>query len=205
MESPRGATLGLEQIPPRRRGRAFASHHRSIEEVLTMATMQEYIERLIYQFTSTGADKVADDMNKVGAAQTTTSTSALNLEKSFNSLERRMDSSVRAAQDYASIQAKVAAAVAQNPALQERANNILALAEQRYAAAARGGSLYGQGLNAGQAQMQAFAAQAGILGDALTALGTKGLAGAAAIGGLTLAYKAASDQAHELGQKAIDL
>jgi hypothetical protein len=129
-----------------------------------MATMQEYIERLIYQFTSTGADQVASDMNKVGAAQTTTSTAALSLEKSFNSLERRMDSSVRAAQDYASIQAKVAAAVAQTPAgarYQHSGAGGATLRRQR-----RGGSL-GPVIECRTSADAGLCGQAGMLGTVL--------------------------------------
>ena len=55
-----------------------------------------------------------------------TDKASLSLEKSFGSLERRYVDTVRAQQDYAKVQEKVNAAVAQNPELQERANVVLA-------------------------------------------------------------------------------
>lgn len=104
-----------------------------------MATIQEAIRRLRYVFTSEGADKVAGDLNKVGHAQaavtarsTQTERAALSLDRQFGNLERRMVAGVRAQQDYEKVQRQVNAAVQQNPALQERANVVLAAARQRY-------------------------------------------------------------------------
>src|SRR5580765_417838 len=97
-----------------------------------MASIGEAIKRLIYQFTSEGADKVAADMNKVADAQTTTSRSAVDLSDKFSQLERKFDPAVRNAQDYAKVQAQVQAAVAQNASLHERGNVVLELAAARY-------------------------------------------------------------------------
>src|SRR3954466_11998050 len=107
-----------------------------------MASIQEAIKRLTWMFTSTGADKVADDLNKVGAAQANVAASAektekasLSLEKSFDSLERKFVSTVRAQQDYAKVQDTVNQAVKQNPELQERANAVLESAREKFDAA----------------------------------------------------------------------
>ena len=101
--------------------------------------IQEVVKRLGYTFTSTGADKVAADMDKVGrahtgvaSASTSTERATLSLDRQFANIERRYDATIRAQQEYERVQRQVNAAVAQNPALQERANNVLALAEKQY-------------------------------------------------------------------------
>ena len=83
-----------------------------------MATIQDAIKRLTWVFTSTGADKVAADNNKVADSQAkvaasaeTTSRASLSLEKSFDNLERRYVSTVRAQQDFEKVQNTVNAAV----------------------------------------------------------------------------------------------
>lgn len=165
-----------------------------------MATIQEYIERLIYQFTSQGADKVATDMNAVAAAQTTTSTSALSLEKSFDSLERRYVTTVRAAQDYANVQAKVAAAVAQNPALQERANVVLAAATDRYGQATRAQTAYATAMGGMQSQLIAMAGGLGLVGTTLAAFGPAGLAAAVGLKLVSDAINEVRETAQRAGQ-----
>ena len=99
-----------------------------------MAT--EAIKRLRYIFSSEGADKVASDANKVGAAVTASATTqtrlALDQEKSFANLERRYVTTIRAQQDYEKVQRQVNAAVAQHPELAARANTVLAAAALQY-------------------------------------------------------------------------
>jgi hypothetical protein len=101
-----------------------------------MATIQEAIKRLRYVFTSEGADKVVSDQNKVTSAIVGSTTqqekATLSLEKSFSSLERRYNTQVRAQQDFEKVQRQVNAAVAANPALQQRANDVLRLAAEAH-------------------------------------------------------------------------
>src|SRR5262245_36073947 len=144
-------------------------------------------------------------MNKVAASQTTTEKSALNLETQFNKIEQRFNAAAKAAADYEAVQRKVNAAVAQNPALMERGNAILAEAASRYGQLSRTQQIYAEAQGAINAQAQAFAGQLGGMGQALGSIGTVGLAAAAGIGAVVTAFKAASDQAHDLGQKAVDL
>lgn len=107
-----------------------------------MADIEEVIKRLRYVYTSEGADKVTSDMRKVEGAHASIadkSVSAeravLSLERQFGRLERRYNPLVKAQQDYERVQRQVNAAVMQNPALQARANDVLALAAKRYEAA----------------------------------------------------------------------
>src|SRR5580765_2003146 len=97
-----------------------------------MADIKEAIRRLIYQYSVEGAEKVLATQEAVAASTTKTDKASLSLEKSFGGLERRYVDTVRAQQDYQKVQEKVNAAVAQNPALQDRANVVLAAAGEHY-------------------------------------------------------------------------
>jgi hypothetical protein len=57
------------------------------------------------------------------------------LEKSFDNVERRYVSTVRAQQDYEKVQKTVNEAVKQHPALQDRANVVLDAARAKFDAA----------------------------------------------------------------------
>ena len=94
--------------------------------------IKEAIRRMIYQYSVEGADKVMATQQAVAASTTQTDKASLSLEKSFGNLERRYVDTVRAQQDYQKVQEKVNAAVAQNPALQDRANVVLAAASDHY-------------------------------------------------------------------------
>jgi hypothetical protein len=174
-----------------------------------MATIQEAIKRLRYIFTSEGADQVAAALNKVGAAQgniaatsATTEKAALSLESKFASLERRFNTTIRAQQDFEKVQKQVNAAVAQNPALQDRANVVLALAQKHYAATSQGGVAYSRAMEAMQAQAAMLSGRLGVLGTALTSLGPAGIAVAATIGAAAISMKLMSDAALQLADRA---
>jgi len=100
--------------------------------------MEEVRKRLTVETQSSGLDKTASEINKVADAEArlaVTSSSAekaqLSLDKTFANLERRYVDGVRQQQELAKVQTQVNAAVAQNPALQERANAVLAGATMR--------------------------------------------------------------------------
>jgi len=103
-----------------------------------MATTQEAIRRLSIQATVSGVDaatgqleKLAGAQNDVAVASANTEKATLSLDGKFASIERRYVAQVRAQQDYEKVQRQVNAAVAQNPALQDRANTVLAAAKQK--------------------------------------------------------------------------
>lgn len=174
-----------------------------------MATVQEAIKRLRYIFTSEGADKVVTDANQVGAAVIATSSTqeraTLSLDRTFASLERRFVTTVRAQQDYARVQGQVNAAVAQNPALQERANTLLAAAGQHYDQVSKGQRAMAVVTGDLNARLAVASGSAGTLGQVLATLGPVGTGVAVAIGAAALAFKAMSDASHDLAQKAQEL
>lgn len=150
--------------------------------------VQEAIKRLRYVFSSEGADKVAQDLGKVAQGQAhvaataqTSERASLSLDRQFGSLERRYNSTLRAQQDYEKVQRQVNAAVAQNPALQGRANDILRQAADHYGKATTAQALWSRGMQAANDNAQMFAARAGAVGSALAGLGPAGLAAAAGI------------------------
>jgi DNA repair exonuclease SbcCD ATPase subunit len=103
----------------------------------------EAIRRIRHVFSAEGADKVvtahervAQSQREIVAASSATEKATFSLDRQFANIERRYNATVRAQQDYERVQRQVNAAVAQNPELQQRANSVLALAEQRYRAVA---------------------------------------------------------------------
>ncbi len=172
------------------------------------STIQEAIKRLRYVFTSEGADKVAADLNKVSAGQaavtatsTATEKASLSLDKSFGNLERRFNSTVRAQQDFEKVQQKVNAAVAQNPALQARANLVLAQAAQHFDQVGRGQRAMSTAMGELNARMAAMGGGGGIA-SVLTALGPAGIAAAAGIGAVTLGLHSMVQMSNQLADKA---
>ncbi|QUS39560.1 hypothetical protein RPMA_12470 [Tardiphaga alba] len=107
-----------------------------------MATSQDAVRRLTIQTSAPGADQAAASLHKVGDAladvtveSQKTEKATLNLDQKFNAIEKRYVATVRAQQEYDKTQRMVNAAVAQNPALQERANAVMAAASERLRAA----------------------------------------------------------------------
>ena len=172
-----------------------------------MADIQEAIRRLRYIFSSEGADKVVSDQAKVGAAVTASSTTqekaSLSLDKSFAGLERRYVSTVRQQQDYAKVQDKVNAAVQQNPALQERANVVLANAALHFGQAGAGARAFAAATSGVSGQLIALSAGAGPVGVFLAALGPWGVAAAIGLTGVTKAFGAASNSANHFASEML--
>lgn len=177
-----------------------------------MASIQDAIKRLIYKFSSEGADKVAADHNKVADANANlavksqaTEKASLSLDKAFANLERRFDSTIRAQQDYEKVQAKVNAAVAQNPELQERANNVLAKAAEHFDKAKGTAGALNQVLEAGRGAALGYAAGIGPIGAVLGSFGPWGVAAAAGIGLVTNALAYMRENAEKIGDQSSGL
>lgn len=109
-----------------------------------MASTQEAVKRLSIQTAAPGADQtraqlqgVTGALRDLEVASSSTEKASLSLDSKFASLERRYIAQVRAAQDYAKTVRDVNAAVQQNPALQERANALLAAAAEKHGMLAR--------------------------------------------------------------------
>jgi hypothetical protein len=177
-----------------------------------MADSQEAVRRLTIVTSAPGADQaaasltgVAKAMDGVTVASTNTDKATLSLDQKFASMERRYVTSVRAQQDYEKTQRLVNQAVAQNPALQDRANAVLAAAKDRHDQLAGSQKALGVITSDLNGRVQASAGSFGVVGQALTALGPAGLASAAALGLAATGFYAASAGAHELAQKAREL
>ncbi|MEI9804105.1 MAG: hypothetical protein WDN48_06075 [Pseudolabrys sp.] len=112
---------------------------------------------------------------------------------------------LRHSRDYEKVQRQVNAAVQQNPALQERANAILAAAADRYGQASFASRAFTAATSGVSAQLIALSAGAGPVGTFLSALGPWGLAAAVGIGAAEKAIGAMSDAADKLASKAVQL
>jgi phage-related minor tail protein len=100
--------------------------------------IEEVTKRLRIESTTSQVEKAAADINKVAAAEANLAVqsekaerSQLSLDNAFAKLERRYVDGVRQQQEFANVQRSINAAVAQNPALQERSNVVLAAARER--------------------------------------------------------------------------
>lgn len=177
-----------------------------------MADTQEAIRRLTIQTSAPGADQAAASLRGVqGAldgvtvASTNTDKATLSLDSKFASIERRYNTALRNQQDYAKLQTQVNLAVAQNPALQDRANAVLASAADRYGQVTGAQKAFGIASQTVNLQVAALASGLGLSGQVLSAFGPQGFAAAVALGAVQAALSLASDKAHELAQKAKEL
>lgn len=105
----------------------------------------EAIRTLRIQASTSGVDEATASLGKLGtsydnvsksaaATATVTETSAkhqLSLADAVSKAERQLSAAARAQQDYEKLQQKMNLAVQQNPALQQRANDVLELARQK--------------------------------------------------------------------------
>lgn len=175
-----------------------------------MADSQEAVRRLTITSTNDGSiPKTTADLNDLAKAQgnvavasSTTEKATQSLDQKFASIERRYVAQVRAQQDYEKVQRQVNAAVQQNPALQDRANAVLAAAKDRHDQLANSQKALGVITADLTNRVQAQAGSFGVVGSALTALGPVGLGVAAVIGTVIAAFNIASDAAHNLAEKA---
>jgi len=174
-----------------------------------MATAQEAVRRLTIVTSAPGADQaaaslrgVAKAMDGVTVASQSQEKATLSLDQKFASIERKYVAQVRAQQDYEKIQRQVNAAVAQNPALQDRANVVLAAAKERHDQMTNSQRALGTVTSELNSQIQAAANSFGSLGAVLTAFGPVGIAAAAALGLVSLGLKQAADAALALAETA---
>jgi hypothetical protein len=177
-----------------------------------MATTQEAIARLRMIFETQGADAAVTEMKKLEASSTSLGTSSLNLDRAFGNLERRYNETARATFEYERSMKTLNAALAQNPALAERAAAVTQSLTAKYQAqmatieqARTGHTTLGVGMQAMAAQASAASASTGILGAVLQTFGKGGAAAAIAIGAVVLAVHKLSEGVHATAQYARDL
>ncbi|MBN9007237.1 MAG: hypothetical protein J0H40_17705 [Rhizobiales bacterium] len=177
-----------------------------------MSSAQEAIQRLQIETTSDGTDAAAASLDKLAAAYGGVTVASTDVEKSttsldskFSSIEKRYVTQVKALSDYQKVQKTVNAAVSQNPALQDRANTVLAAAKQRYDDLTGTQSAFEKGLEAAGEKATELTHELGPLGSALSLIGPAGLAIGAAIGVAVLALDKLKEQAEEAGRWAAQL
>jgi hypothetical protein len=176
-----------------------------------MATTQEAIARLRMIFETQGADAAVAEMKKLETAETSLGTSSLNLDRSFANLERRYSETARATAEYERAMRTLNAAVAQNPALAERAAAVQQTIAARYQAtmqaahqAAQAQTAYGLASQQAMALSSTLANSTGLLGATFQTLGKGGVAAAVGIGGLYLAYQKLDEGVTKTAQYARD-
>lgn len=174
-----------------------------------MADVQQAIRRLSIQATTSGVTDATRQLNDLARAQggvavasASTEKATESLDKKFAAIEKRYISSVRAQADFEKTQRMVNAAVAQNPALQERANIILLAARERHDQLSKSQKAMAAASSELNTQLQAAVSSFGAAGSALAALGPAGIAAAAALGLLTVGFKQAADAALALADRA---
>lgn len=174
-----------------------------------MADVQQAVRRLSIQATTSGVTDATRQLNDLARAQggvavasATTEKATESLDRKFASIEKRYISSVRAQADFEKTQRMVNAAVAQNPALQERANIILLAARERHDQLTRSQKAMSAATSELGNQMQAAVSSFGTAGAALAAMGPAGIAAAAALGLLSVGFKQAADAALALADRA---
>lgn len=174
-----------------------------------MADVQQAVRRLSIQATTSGVTDATRQLNDLARAQggvavasATTEKATESLDRKFASIEKRYISSVRAQADFEKTQRMVNAAVAQNPALQERANIILLAARERHDQLTRSQKAMSAATSELGNQMQAAVSSFGTAGAALAAMGPAGIAAAAALGLISVGFKQAADAALALADRA---
>ncbi|SNS36076.1 hypothetical protein SAMN05216374_0972 [Tardiphaga sp. OK246] len=177
-----------------------------------MASVIDAIRRLVIQASAPGAAQATAELNALAAAQggvavasAVTERATTSLDSKFAAIERRYNSALRNQQEYAKIQRDVNAAVAQNPALQDRANAVLASAADRLGQVSGAQKAFGIATQTANLQIAAFASGLGLTGQVLSAFGPAGFGAAVALGAVQAALTLASDKAHEMAQKSKEI
>lgn len=177
-----------------------------------MASVGDAIRRLVIQASAPGATQATAELQALAAAQggvavasAVTERATTSLDSKFAQLEKRFQTGLRNQEAYAKYQAQVNAAVAQNPALQERANAALAAASEHYGQVSGAQKAFGIATQTANLQIAAFAGGLGITGQILSAFGPLGFAAAVGLGAVQSALSFASDRAHALAEKSKEL
>jgi hypothetical protein len=131
--------------------------------------------------------------------------STASLENRFQSLERRFGTTQGLASQYAKIQGDVNLAVAQNPALQDRANAVMDAAATKFSAAGKElGHLDEIGAII-ESRMMGLGNSMGLIGQVLQVIGPGGLAAAAGLGAIVVGIDQLVGSANRMGEVATKL
>ncbi len=171
--------------------------------------MVDTVDKVIIEYASVNFDKTSNDAktlqgNLEGITEVSLATekSTASLENRFASLERRFGTTQGQADQFAKIQKDVNLAVAQNPALQDRANEVLDKAGAKFDGAKGAAGALNQVLDAGRGAMLGYAAGAGPVGAVLGSFGPWGIAAAAGIGLVSAALDHMKKVSEEIGTES---
>lgn len=169
----------------------------------------DVIRRLTIQAKTDGVSESAADLNKLSAAQEGVATSSakqeratLSLDKAVVSLQRRYDQEFRAQQDLAKVQKTLDAARAQGLISQQRSSELMQEAIRFHNTSTQAASGHAKALEELSQKAQSLSGSLGEVGGILSRLGPAGLAIGAALGAMTLGFKAAADAALQLANDA---
>src|SRR6266568_930897 len=162
----------------------------------------DVIRSLTIRAKTEGFDKAKSDVEGLGTSYEDSARRQLSMAKSLEQLERRFVSGAREQQEFAKVQRQVNMILAQNPALQDRANKVLEEAHGRLSKATESTGGFNKALVAANDNLVGFASRLGTVGPLLVALGPAGIAASAALVALTLGLKGAADAALKLSETA---
>lgn len=156
-----------------------------------------------------GLQQAYDGVAKSAETSATVSEQAarkqLSIAAAVERQRRALDMTYAATKQYERAQRDLDRGLAQGVLTQTQHSNLLALAAQRFNQVSRSQQAFATVTQDLNARVSASAGSLGVLGSAMSALGPIGIGVAAAFGGIVLALNAASNAAHALAQKAIEL
>lgn len=181
--------------------------------------MTDTVDRIVIESTTAGVDETTTQVKSLSGAMdgvtessSTLEKSGVSLESKFASLERRFGTTQGQASQFEKIQSQVNLAVAQNPALQDRANEVLAAAESRFSAA--GSAAKGAASELGhvdeiaailESRMVGLGNSLGLIGQVLQVVGPGGLAAAAGLGAIVVGIDQVVGSANRMSEVATKL
>jgi hypothetical protein len=148
-----------------------------------MASTEQFVKQIVIQASAEGVDQTTQSVEALNkAVDQTTQTSqgtaqvidiqsrnTLTLEQSLERLERRFNTGLRAQQDYQKVADQLNKVVAQNPALQQRANDVLQNAAQYFEQGAAGSKKLNDAAALSSQQLQALSHAAKSAFDSIAA------------------------------------
>lgn len=147
-------------------------------------------------------NKLSDAMANVAVVSDTTTKSTVSVQSALDRQQRSLDVTYRSQQQYSSSQKIINQGLNEALISQDRANQLLDLAGQRFDKATSSATPFGAAIQGVQTQLVALAAGAGPVGVFLASFGPWGLAAAAGLGVVVNGFEALTNAADELAQKA---
>jgi len=174
--------------------------------------MPDVVSDVVINYKSVGLDGIGREITQLSAGIDGLVVTAENaeratasLENRFKSLERQFGTSSGNAEKFAKVQDTVNKAVAQNPELLGRGNELLAAAAVKYGEAGKAADAYAKAIETARGAALGLAAGIGPVGAILGSFGPWGVAAAAGIGLVSKALDYMNEGANKLGDTAAGL